>query len=150
VTLARPAAFPPVCLSCGRPSSKTWKLTVKRGFNAIMVHHERRLRLPIPLCARCANRRWWGAFLTPAAVVLGVVAGALATAARVADTITPQAQLYTIAAVLVWILVFINFGTRQVDYRVLGVCGIGFDEDSVTLRFRNDAPPEILKMPRPA
>jgi len=75
-------------------------------------------------------------------------ARALATAARVADMISPSAQLFAIFAVLVWILAFINFGTRQVDYRILGVHGVAFSDDSVTLRFRGEPPAPILEMPR--
>ena len=122
----------------------------KKGFNVIVGHYERWVWIAVPLCARCDRRHFWGAFIVPAAVVLGVVAGALATAARAADMISGQAQLYVIFAVLAWIVVFINFGRRQVDYRVLGVCGVTFDAETVTLRFRGEVPAAILQMPRPA
>ena len=148
VTFARPAAFPAVCIACGQQSARSWKLKVKEGFNLILLRHERWLFLPVPLCKRCESRRFFGAFITPTAVLLGCVAGALATAARVADMISPSAQLFAIFAVLVWILVFINFGTRQVDYRILGVYGVAFSDDSVTLRFRGEPPAPILEMPR--
>ena len=41
VTFARPAAFPGVCIACGRQSARSWKLKVKEGFNAMLLRHER-------------------------------------------------------------------------------------------------------------
>ena len=145
VRLQRPLAFRPACIACGAPATRSWRMQIKEGFNLLLHRWERRLFIDVPVCARCWQRRFLGAFVTPGAITLAIVCGAIATALRVAGTITAQTQLIAIFAVLAAILVLANAGSRWIDYRILGVCGVAFDDDSVTLRFRGDViPPSAL------
>lgn len=125
------------CVACGQPAAKTWRVKVSEGFNVLLAHVERVRFVDVPVCGRCARRRFLASFVTPTAVILGVAGGATATAAAAADWIDGSTQLRLIFAALAWILIFVNFGRRWIDYWILGLRGASFTEDGVVLLFRH-------------
>jgi hypothetical protein len=142
VTFTRPVTFPPSCIACGEPATRIRALRAVQGFHAIIAHYRRWVSVAIPLCRRCARRRFLAsALIAPAAVLLGIVIPAFATAALAAGRISSSAQLAIVLAGLGWIALFANRGERWLDDWLLHVQAIRFSGEgqTITLRFRDEA-----------
>ena len=128
-------------MSCGAPPEKLRQLRISSGLNLLVFRYARWTFVPLPLCSRCDFRRMLGSVVVaPAAFLALIVIGAVATAARASEHISPSTQLIVIALVLLAIVLLANLGEQWLNDWLLGVRGVSFSEEgeSVTLQFRTD------------
>lgn len=133
-------AFPRKCLGCGGVPDRKRVIEARKGFDALYVSYQRIVKTHVPVCQRCARRRFRTALILGFLGVMAIPAMIVLAFTCFTSNLEPLGYVLFVAGLVLLFFMRNRFGP-MLDYWIFGVRGLTHSEDAtiVHLRFRDDA-----------